>query len=45
VTAILVPSLRTLDLETAQPGDDGLGTIDTTIAASPAPPEAPRSPA
>jgi MFS family permease len=45
VTAILVPSLRTLDLETAQPGDDGLGTIDTTIAASPASPEAPRSPA
>jgi len=45
VTAILVPSLRTLDLETAQPGDDGLGTIDTTIEASPAPPEAPRSPA
>jgi hypothetical protein len=45
VTAFLVPSLRTLDLETAQPGDDGLGPIETTIAAIPAPSEAPRSPA
>ena len=44
-TALLVPSLRSLDLETAEPGDDGLGPIDTTIAAIPAPPEAPRSPA
>jgi MFS family permease len=48
-TALLVPSLRTLDLDTAEPGDDGLGPIDTVIAATPAPPdvprEAPRSPA
>jgi len=44
-TALLVPSLRTLDLDTAEPGDDGLGpidTLDTLIAATPAPPEAPR---
>ena len=40
-TAWLVPSLRSLNLETAEPGDDGLGPIDTTIAATPAPPEAP----
>jgi hypothetical protein len=40
-TALLVPSLRSLNLETAEPGDDGLGPIDTTIAATPAPPEAP----
>ena len=32
-TAVLVPSLRSLNLETAEPGDDGLGPIDTTIAA------------
>src|SRR6478735_604638 len=40
-TAWLLPSLRSLNLETAEPGDDGLGPIDTTIAATPAPPEAP----
>jgi MFS family permease len=40
-TAWLVPSLRSLNLETAEPGDDGLGPIDTTIAATPAPPDAP----
>src|SRR5262249_35208711 len=40
-TAFLVPTLRTLDLDTAEPGDDGLGPIETTIAAAPAPPDAP----
>jgi MFS family permease len=41
VVAFLVPSLRTLDLDTAEPGDDGLGPLETTIAATAAPPEAP----
>ncbi len=53
-TAMLVPSLRQLDLDTAEPGDDGLGPIEPpglipepigVRAPTEAPREAPRSPA
>lgn len=44
-TAVLVPTLRSLDLETAEPGDDGLGepADDPIAAAGGAPSEGTRS--
>jgi MFS family permease len=41
IVTFLVPSLRTLDLDTAEPDEGELGPLESTIAATPAPPEAP----